>query len=260
MTATRLAIAIILCVAPASRADTPAENQAKAQVMFDAGERAYQLKDYDGAARQFLGAYELVKDPVYLFNIAQAFRMAKRCRQAQGFYKDFLTAAPESRSRAAIEGWLRELQPCADAEAEVERQRLELEQRDRERARHPQTMEIDRGRRLRIGGIATAVAGVAALAVGTGYAIHSRTIQRQLESLCASPGGCPYEPDPMNAVYKLHADGSRANEIAAVGFIAGGILVATGAGLYVWGRARVETVVVVEPRTGSAAVSARIRF
>src|SRR5262249_13178808 len=71
-------IAILLAIACATaRADSKAE----ADALFAAGARAYELKDYDGAARSFRAAYDLVKDPVYLFNIAQAFRMARHCRQ-----------------------------------------------------------------------------------------------------------------------------------------------------------------------------------
>src|SRR5262249_35440934 len=103
-------IALVLAIAFATaRADSKADPDA----LFQAGERAYELKDYEAAARSFRAAYDLVKDPVYLFNIAQAFRMAHHCRQAQGFYRDFLAASPESRRRAAIEGWIRELEPCA---------------------------------------------------------------------------------------------------------------------------------------------------
>src|SRR5262245_481153 len=153
----RITIVVLAIACATAHADTKAD----ADTLFIAGERAYELKDYDGAARSFRAAYALVKDPVYLFNIAQAFRMARHCRQAQGFYRDFLAASPESRSRAAVEGWIRELEPCAVAEDDAERARLAAEKREREklerekRAATPIHREIDRGRPLRIAGLGT---------------------------------------------------------------------------------------------------------
>src|SRR5262249_1140031 len=154
--------------------------------------------------------------PVYLFNIAQAFRMARHCRQAQGFYRDFLAASPESRSRAAVEGWIRELEPCAVAEDDAERARLAAEKREREklerekRAATPIHRGIDRGRPLRIAGLGTFGVGVVMLGIGTGYTLHSRTVQDRYNQMCGM--GCP-----ADMLRSLDADGKTANTRAMIG-------------------------------------------
>jgi hypothetical protein len=250
-----LALAVVCATASPSAADP----QAQADELFAAGERAYELKDYDAAARSFRAAYDLVKDPVYLFNIAQAFRMAHHCRQARGFYADFLAADPSTRSRDAIEGWLRELEPCAAAEEAAERDA----ERERRAEQHfavvplPKQRTHDRGKSLRLSGIAVTAAGGAALIVGTAYLLHSRSLEDTYNHKCSAAGpDCNYD---LPAFKSLERDGRAADALAVAGFVVGGIATLAGAGLYVWGRTRVETIT-VEPARGGAAVSAGLRF
>jgi tetratricopeptide (TPR) repeat protein len=247
-----LAIAVVCATASHSAADP----QAQADELFAAGERAYELKDYDAAARSFRAAYDLVKDPAYLFNIAQSFRMAHHCRQARGFYNDFLAAQPSTRSRAAIEGWLHELEPCAAAEDAAERERLSAEHREvAPPPPKPERRTVDRGGSLRFAGVLVTVAGGVSLITGVGYLLDSRSKQADYNRLC--PGdNCDYTKAPLPA---LDREGRAANAVATAGFVVGGVLTAAGVGLYVWGRTRVETIV-LEPRPGGATVSAELRF
>jgi hypothetical protein len=80
------------------------------------------------------------------------------------------------------------------------------------------------GRNLRIAGIATGAAGIASMAIGIGFAIHSRTLNDQV----SNKPGMMFNPD-------TDAAGHRANTIAYVGTIGGTALVAAGAALYWWG-------------------------
>jgi len=172
---------------------------------------------------------------------------------ARGFYNDFLAAQPNARSRAAIEGWLRELEPCAAAEDAAERERMSAEHRDV--APPPKPRAIDRGKSLRLAGVLVSAAGGVSLIVGAGYLLDSRSKQADYSKLC--PGADCDLSNPTFAA--LDRDGRAANAIATAGFIVGGVMTAAGVGLYVWGRTRVETVV-VEPRPGGATVSAELRF
>ena len=57
--------------------------------MIDAG-------DMDGVVALFKDAYELVHDPVYLFNIAQSYRKVLDCIAATDYYAKYLAAAPNA--------------------------------------------------------------------------------------------------------------------------------------------------------------------
>jgi tetratricopeptide (TPR) repeat protein len=80
------------------------------------------------------------------------------------------------------------------------------------------------GRDSRIAGIAIGAGGVASVAIGIGFAIHSRTLNDRV----SNKPGMKFDPD-------TDAAGHRANTIAYVGTIGGTALVAAGAALYWWG-------------------------
>lgn len=115
---TSLACALLLVpTLAAADPSTPAE-------WFKEGETQYNLGNFTGAAEAFKKAFALEtvdsKKAAYLYNIAQAYRLAKDCTNAQFFYKRFLalrdadTSKPLSeKTRKDIEGWLKELDECA---------------------------------------------------------------------------------------------------------------------------------------------------
>jgi tetratricopeptide (TPR) repeat protein len=80
------------------------------------------------------------------------------------------------------------------------------------------------GSNLRVAGIATGAGGIASVAIGIGFAIHSRTLNDRV----SNKPGMVFDPNTDSA-------GQRANTIAYVGTIGGTVLVATGAALYWWG-------------------------
>jgi hypothetical protein len=88
------------------------------------GETKYNLGDFPGAVEAFKKGFELEpsesKKAAYLFNVAQAYRMAKDCTQAQFFYKRYLalkdndTKKPlKPEKRQEIEDRIKELDDCA---------------------------------------------------------------------------------------------------------------------------------------------------
>jgi hypothetical protein len=79
------------------------------------------------------------------------------------------------------------------------------------------------GRNLRIAGVALGGTGVVALAVGTGFALHARSLSSDLSRFHAQ-----YTPDKESSL-------NRANTIAIVGLVGGTVLVAAGAAAYWWG-------------------------
>src|SRR5690349_18139441 len=89
--------------APPSTAETPAAAYAE-------GEQAYALGRYAQAISAFKRGWELKPDPVFLYNIAQAYRLADDLREAVFFYRRYLALAPAAKNRAEVEQRIRELE------------------------------------------------------------------------------------------------------------------------------------------------------
>src|SRR6476646_8375479 len=108
-----LAITFALCSSVAHADETTARQK------YEAGEQAYNLGQFKRAVELFSEAYEQSPDPTFLFNIAQTYRQAGDCKQAQFFYKRYLAIKdgdtkkplkPERRSE--IEQRINELEEC----------------------------------------------------------------------------------------------------------------------------------------------------
>ncbi len=87
---------------------------------YRAGQRAYDLGNYDDAIRAFSAAYELMSHPSFLYNIAQAHRLRGDLRSAIFFYRAYLKLDPESKQRDAILRRVQELEDELAGRTEVE--------------------------------------------------------------------------------------------------------------------------------------------
>jgi tetratricopeptide (TPR) repeat protein len=282
MTRAAIAVAVLVLCARGARADEPSP-QTKAAVLFEQGQADYEAGKYQAAIELFQRAYELVNDPVYLFNVAQSYRKVLDCDAATTYYKRYLDEAPAAENRAKVQQWIVELEPCVerahkDHEAQLqleqlERQRREDEARKRAAAARPIETEVDRcsasqrdgarpgeavacdrGRPFRIAGYVAAGVGVIGVGVAIAYSDAGSSASSDLAAKCKT--GCNYD-DP--SVRGLDSDGKHDNTMAAIGWIGGGVAVAAGAALYFYGRARIEHVVVA-PAPGGATVGARLSF
>ncbi len=262
-------LAFVLATTSVAHADkVPPATQAKADALFEKGQAMYLGDEFQGAIELFKQAYELVKDPVYLFNIAQSYRKVADCENAFDYYTQYLTAAPNAGNKVKVQQWLRELQPCvekrkAEQEAakrgeEAERQRKEEEERRRQEAMKapppPRDTEVDRGAPYRLGGYIGVGLGAVGLGLGIIYSVEGSNAKHDLAKLCAM--GCTWT-DPK--VHSLDTSGQSDNTRAKIGYIGGGIAAVAGVALYMFGRTRVEHVIVT-PTDGGAAVSAQLRF
>ena len=242
--------------------------QAKADVMFDQAQGFYRSGQFQAAIPLFQQAYELVHDPVYLFNIAQSYRKVLDCVNAFDYYNRYLTEATDAsaQQRDKVKGWLRELQPCVEQRQkeldavkradEAERQRREQELAKRRAAQVPRYVEVDRGKPFRIGGVVVTGAGAAVLVVGVLYAIRGSSLKNELADECSDANGCDWS-DPT--LRQKDSAGTSANTRAKIGLISGGVMALVGVGVYVYGRMKIETVQVT-PSEGGATVSAQLSF
>src|SRR3954453_8989793 len=87
---------------PEASDPAPADAAGEAARLFSAGRAAYERGDYQEAIARFRRANELSPDPLVLFAIAQAQRLAGDCAALDG-YASFLRAAPDTNLRATAE-------------------------------------------------------------------------------------------------------------------------------------------------------------
>jgi tetratricopeptide (TPR) repeat protein len=261
-------LVVVLAASVASADPIDPKVQQKADLMFEQAQGHYQAGQYQAAIPLFKEAYELVHDPVYLFNIAQSYRKVLDCESAYDYYNRYLDAAKDAdpKQREKVQGWLRELQPCVDQrqaeherarkgeEAERQRRLEELRRQQAAAAATRRTEAGDRGHGLRTSGVIAASAGVVGLGAGGAFAVLGTRQKHDLAELCAS--GCDWTDPDLRAKDRA---GHRDNVLAAVGFVGGGVALAGGVTLYLLGRVKVEHVTVA-PAPGGATVGARIRF
>ena len=104
---------LILCALVAlgaeARAQLTPQQKAEARKHYDAGSRKFDVGEYDSAAEEFKAAYEIVGDPVILYNIAQSYRLAQKHDLALRFYKTYLRKVPDTKNRAEVESRIEDL-------------------------------------------------------------------------------------------------------------------------------------------------------
>lgn len=94
--------------APAPDAAPSAAQSASAtlKVLTETGVRLYERGDFSGAIQSFSAGYALRPKPVFLFNIAQAYRKSGQDQSALSFYGKFIAASPQSPYRAEAEAYI----------------------------------------------------------------------------------------------------------------------------------------------------------
>lgn len=121
-----LALSSVVLAAPTDA------NLQLAKEHFRKGTQLYDLGQYLDAATEYQAAFKLSDRPGFLFNIAQAYRLAGKHQDAIAAYRGFLRREPSTQQRADAEAYIAELTRKIEQQAaEQERER----ERERERAR-----------------------------------------------------------------------------------------------------------------------------
>jgi tetratricopeptide (TPR) repeat protein len=138
---------------------------------YKEGETQYNLGDFEKAASAFKQGYTLEsvdsKKPAYLYNVAQAYRQGKKCKDAAFFYKRYLSLKEQDavkplkpEKKTEIEGWIAELEECEKTQTSIA-------------AKPPDTtMHPDGGSATRVG-MGSAKGSGSATATGSGSATGS---------------------------------------------------------------------------------------
>jgi tetratricopeptide (TPR) repeat protein len=99
-------VVIVGAVAPA-HADG---NSAEARRHYEEGNTFYSLGDFQHAAEEYKAAYKAKQDPAFLYNIAQAYRLANDAPNALFFYRSFLRNMPTAPNRREVEDRITKLE------------------------------------------------------------------------------------------------------------------------------------------------------
>ncbi len=92
--------------ASSARADDPQ----RAKELYQEGTRFFDLGQFDKAIDAFQSGYREKPDPIFLYNIAQAYRLAGDANKAMFFYKGYLRNSPKAHNRADVEQKIQALQ------------------------------------------------------------------------------------------------------------------------------------------------------
>jgi len=95
-------VAVLLTALIAGAAPARAEDAQKARDLFQQGTTYYDLGQFDKAIESWQAGYREKADPGFLYNIAQAYRVAGDPQKAIFFYKGYLRNSPKAHNR--VEG------------------------------------------------------------------------------------------------------------------------------------------------------------
>ena len=243
-----IALACVLAIALPARAD----DKADAQRLYSEGQTKYRAGDFAGAADSFRAAYEHDKDPVYLFNIAQAYRFAKACGSSAEYYRKFLAAAPNAPNRDKVTELLQEMDACAKSQS------LDLPAAASQQSIEPKPAPVDSsepGASKRYAGIALGAVGLTSFAIGLHFLSRLLAVEKQRDDMCGPPKDpCAYDP----TLADFDARGHKFARDEWISYSIGAAAVTGGIVLYMFGRADSgERAVAVTPTRNGIAISGK---
>ena len=107
-----LSIAILVGVmqiaSPAARAGI--DDTETARRLYESATRHFDLTEYEAALNDFKEGYRHKDDPVFLYNIAQCYRLMNKNDEALKFYRSYLRRAPNAPNRDEVERRISTLQ------------------------------------------------------------------------------------------------------------------------------------------------------
>ena len=106
----RLTVLLVATVAAGGLAHADAAHDAQAKAAYEAGTTAFNLGEWSRAVDEYKKAYTLKPEPVLLYDIAQAYRLANDLPNALFFYRSYLHNEPNPPNRPEIVDRIRKLE------------------------------------------------------------------------------------------------------------------------------------------------------
>ncbi|HUS66810.1 MAG TPA: hypothetical protein VMZ28_19870 [Kofleriaceae bacterium] len=108
-------LAALAALARPARAESASAKEVRAH--YDRGMARYAVGDFEGAIGSFKQAYELSRAPGFLFNLAQASRLARKHADALHFYRTYLRLRPNAANKRDVQAFIAQLEPVVAREA-----------------------------------------------------------------------------------------------------------------------------------------------
>jgi len=249
-------IALALAEVPAAHGQPAAgspSGKAEAEKRFQKAEALYRSGDYLAAATEYQAAYDTSGLPGLLYNVAQSYRLGGEKAKAAVAYRLFLERAPNHQLAAVARGHLEALERELAAEKPAPATRPESE------TAHPRGDVVttgspapERGRGLRIAGLASAGVGLIAL----GGALHYGIVARN-----ASDAISRNDEGWSQSLLDRYHEGERAETrmfvlsgVGAAALAAGGVLYFLG-----WRAGHAEPALSVAVPAGGSAAAITLR-
>lgn len=232
-----------------------------AMTRFEAGKTAYRLKDFDVAVNEWREGYKLNADPVFLFNIAQAYREKRLFTEAIDFYTSYLRERPNARNAKTVEKRIAEMKEAlAQQQKAAEKPPMgpispEGPEPPPESAPPPAPI-LDTSSRpggaLRTTGLVVGILGLGLGGTGIAFGVLAKADEAEVNDALAA--GMPWSAE----LEAKENDARRKSMFGNIGMIAGGTALVTGIVLYVIGVQQGRHVEVVPQ--GTAGVAVRVRW
>lgn len=233
MRSLRLILVILAASLPARALAGPAE-EARAGVLFDQAEAAYQEGRFKDAIALLLEAQRLAPDAVLHYNLARAYEGLGDLENALASYRAYVEADPKSKDRGAIEARIKTLDALKASQNEKQAPPPKIEPRSEPR-REPRSPSP----------VPWVIAGVGALSLGAGGVLGGLSLSKSSEA-----------EDPGTSGADAALLESSASDLALganIAFGVGGAVLAAGV---IWGIVDVATL----GEEDAASASAELRF
>lgn len=249
-----LACAVAVALAGTAAAQPPPDETQQAAALYDKGKRHFDIAEYAAAIVAWKEAYLLSSEPLLLFNIAQAHRLAGDCAQANRFYLNYKRVAPRPTNQAELDSAMAKcagIEPATGDTTPTEPAPIPVAPTPPPPAAPvvPETIEVDQGRTLRYSGLAIGGAGAVAGIIAIVYAVRAH---EKADDIAGRPAGTPWSKE----LDQIQADGQSAQTRARIFGVVSAVGLIGGAAVWYYGhtKSNVKVDVAVAPR-GDAHVS-----
>lgn len=188
-------------------------------------------KLYEQAAREFRAAYLANPDAMLLYNIAQAYRLAKQPNEALQYYRMYLASAPDATDRAEVQRQMSDMEklaaeqrnaPPAPTPASLPREDSLTE------APQPEPKAAPSGGKTKIiAGAVVLVAGLGLIGGGIGCGVLAHSAAQDLSN--DNKAGRPFDPAKESAGQTDQTIAGALYGVGAAAAVTGIIVLAIGA-------------------------------
>jgi tetratricopeptide (TPR) repeat protein len=248
----RLLVCALLLAATSAAADDPKPDAA---TLYEEGKTHFDLAEYSQAIQKWKDSYRISKEPLLLFNIAQAYRLSGNCAEANRFYLNYQRMVPKPANAAELAAAMEKcagVEPATGDTEPVEPPKPVERPRPVESPKPPppriEHRDEDQGATLRFAGYG---AGAVAVVAGAGAIFYALQASDKASKVAGQPNGTVFE----GSVAATDRDGHDAQTRARVLGIVGVAALASGAVMWWLGHDRAHVDVQVSARHAGATLT-----